>query len=164
MSLKLWLYVGAAGLALLLITGSYVKGRSDGADKVRAEVALQVQKANEHTLQIETQARAASAEVDRDYQAKLAELDARYRDAVGRIGPVRVRQCPRGGEVPAVAGAASGDHGAAGRNELPRAAGDGPDVGPGLVELVRDADIQTVRLIACQDYVVKVQRAFAANR
>lgn len=86
-------------------------------------------------------------------QARLVELEAKYRGAVERIGPVRVCSQPA-----RAAGVSRDPAPTAVRDDppegdgLPGGAG-GRDIGPGLVALAEAADTQTARLIACQDYV-----------
>jgi hypothetical protein len=92
-------------------------------------------------------------EAEHANQARLVELEAKYRGAVERIGPVRVCSQPA-----RAAGVSRDPTPTAVRDDppegdgLPGGAG-GRDIGPGLVALAEAADTQTARLIACQDYV-----------
>lgn len=93
-------------------------------------------------------------EAEHANQARLVELEAKYRGAVERIGPVRVCVQPsRPASVPADPTATTVRDGAPEGDGLPGGAGEGPDVGPALIEIAQAADAQTSRLIACQDYI-----------
>jgi hypothetical protein len=92
-------------------------------------------------------------EAEHANQARLVELEAKYRGAVERIGPVRVCDKPtRPTSVPRDPATAPIRDDPAGGDRLPGGAG-GRDIGPGLVAIAQAADAQTSRLIACQDYV-----------
>lgn len=123
-----------------------------GYRAAQAEMAAQVAKAEAATRVAEIESRKRAEAVDIEYQTKLQDLDARYRDAVGRIGPVRVCKPASRREVPGASEPAGRDHGGAGGDGLPEAHGE-RDIGPSLVELARLADKQTQQLVACQAFV-----------
>lgn len=150
---KQWAILAACLAVAAAAAGGYIQGRSDGRALERGRFDQLLVQANERALAAERAAARRVETLDHDYQQKLRDLDARYRDAISRIGPVRVCDAPAGGGgVPADPGAAGSDHDAAGGDELPPAPR-GRDIGPGLVELAKLADQQTQRLIACQEYV-----------
>lgn len=127
-----------------------------GYRAAEAAMAQKVAKANEATRQAEIESRKRVEAVDREYQTQLQDLDAKYRDAASRIGPVRVCPSARRSEVPRAAEPASSDHAATGGDGLPEASGN--DIGPELVELARLADKQTQQLIACQSYAASLAK------
>lgn len=92
-----------------------------------------------------------------DYQQKLTDLEGKYRAALGRLGPVRVRVGPASaGGLPATGAAPGGSDAARDGADVPGAAGSDPDIGPDLVTLARDAD-------KCREQLTALQ-AWAADR
>jgi hypothetical protein len=122
-----------------------------GYRAAQEEMAAQVREAETATRQAEIDSRKRVEDIDRGYQAKLNELDSKYRDAVSRIGPVRLCPSARSREVPRASDPASGDHGPTAGNGLSQAAG--KDIGPDLIDLARLAAKQTQQLIACQSFI-----------
>lgn len=120
-----------------------------GYEARSAEVKAQVAEANERTRVAEIESRKRVEAVDREYQIKLQDLDARYRDASSRLGSIRVRQCPSGGiALSRDPEPAAIDHGATGADGLSR------DVSGDIERrILKPADKQAERLIACQAFV-----------
>lgn len=156
---KHWRIVAIA--ALLIAAGLWVRGYSnEQCERCRAQVMSEMQQrldeANERYRTLEKQSRERVQAVASEYEIKLQDLDQKYRDAVRRIGPVRVcRDTASPADVPTSSSAASVDHGAAAGDGLPPETG-GRDIGPDLIELARLADRQTQQLIACQAYAAEV--------
>lgn len=121
--------------------------------QLRQEYDRLLQEAVNKNREIETHWRNLVHEADREHQNRLQALEAKYRDAVARLGPVRL--CPRASDSTTVSrdpAAPGGDHDAASGDGLSGGAGI-PDIGPGLVRIAQAADTQTARLIACQNYI-----------
>lgn len=149
---KLYAY-GAGAIVVIAAIGwaSHVRYQA-GYEAAEAVMAQKVALANAQTEAAENAARQRVEEVDNDYQSKLQDLDAKYRDAVGRIGPVRLCGKPASrSALPSDPTSAGSGHGSTSGNELPAAPRD--DIGPDLVELARLADKQTQQLVACQAFV-----------
>jgi hypothetical protein len=97
-------------------------------------------------------------EAEHANQERLQALEAKYRGAVERVGPVRVCSQPaRAASVPPGPTPAPVRDDPPEGDGLPGGAG-GRDIGPALIQLTEAADVQTARLIACQDYVRAVQQ------
>ncbi len=128
-------------------------------EQVRREYERLLQAERDKVRAQEKQWQTLIHEVERENQTRLQELEAKYRGAVERIGPVRL--CPpadrSGTGVPRDPFAATVDHAAPGDDRLPGSVG-GRDIGPGLVRIARAAEAQTTRLIACQSYVRTLER------
>lgn len=151
--------------AAVLVAATFGAGWKVGAGltesrwaRERAAEAAEYRQALERAREAERAQETKGRQASHDYQTKLAELDARYRDAIGRIGPVRVRNCPGTAGTVSGAGQASGRPNAAdsGLADVPREARDAPDIGPGLVLLARDADVCRERLAGLQAWVAAV--------
>lgn len=144
-SLKL---IGAGVVLAVLIAShlwAYQHGR--GAEKaVQQTEYIKALEAKDKELQRQ---QSITQQVTHDHQIQVAELDAKYRDAARRIGPVRVRACPTG-SLPAASTAAGGASTAPTGTDLPRSPD--VDIGPGLIALARDADDCAVRLRSLQDW------------
>jgi hypothetical protein len=125
-----------------------------GYERSMAEMAEQVRLANEATAAAEASARKRVQEVDRDHQKAIADLDARY---ASRPVPVLRLRAPAAScsEVPRDPAAASIDSGTASTDGLP--GGIPKDLGPDVERrILRPADDQAQRLIACQAYVLSL--------
>jgi len=151
-SVRLALYGAGLALAIGLLWWAHHTIYRSGYDDATAEMAKQVAQANETARLAEINSREAVEAVDASYQVQLQDLDTRYRDAASRIGPVRVSKCPSGIALSRDPKPATVDHGPAKADELSR------EIGGDLEQLVRDADEQTQRLIACQAYAAEVSR------
>ena len=89
--------------------------------------------------------------ISNDYQAKLTDLEYKYRAALGRIGPVRVRVgSSTAGGLPKTGTTPGGPDAAHDGTDVPGAAGSDTDIGPDLVTLARDADKCREQLTALQ--------------
>lgn len=154
-----WIKVGALLLVVALIFGTGWRAGSGLTEarwqRAAAKQAADYQESLSRAREAERRSYAKSQEVSRDYQAKLVDLEGRYRDALGRIGPVRVRRCPAAaGGVPAASAGTGGPHAAGDRPDVPGATGGDPDrdIGPDLVLLARDADHCREQLTALQTW------------
>ena len=146
-----------AAVAVLLLAGmvAYHKvqlghARKAGYAAATAEMAEKVAIANAATAALEQRQRKQIYEAENAHQKALSDLDARY--ASQRVPAVRL--CPpaaRGRELPRATRPAALDPDPAGTDRFP--GGSTPDLGPQLERLVRAADEQTQRLVACQAFV-----------
>ena len=129
------------GYAAWSLTADHYQGVIAKGEAERA--ALVNQKQAEVIAAQQTQAKITN-EVANEYEHKLTDLRGRYADALERV-----REQTRGdrGPVCGVPDATGGNHAAPGNNRLSERAG------KRLVELMRDADEQTARLVACQTWV-----------
>lgn len=148
-------------VAVLVAGGAYLRhsGYQAGKAACEADMAAQVAEATAKADEIEKAAESTVSSMRIEYETIIAAQDERYRDAVARVGPVRVRPQPAGsGKMPPAAGAPAGDTRAAGRDGLSGPAGSdfGRDIGPDLARLTQIADLQTQRLIACQKYAREI--------
>jgi hypothetical protein len=152
--LRFWphaLALVALGCAILWF--SHVRF-SAGYEAAQATMAEAVRKAEAATRAAEIESRKRAEAVDRDYQNRLQDLDAKYRDASERLGSIRVRKCPAGGvSLSRDSPAAAVDHDPAGADGVPR------DVSPDIERLLKQADDQAQRLIACQQYASSIVQA-----
>lgn len=159
----LWLKLAVVAAVVALIFGTGWKAGASltesrwqrAAAKQAADYRTSVARARE----AERASYAHSQEASRVYQQNLVALDQSYRDALGRIGAVRVCH----GAPPAIGlstarPAAGGPHGAHVRADLSAAPRVDPDrdIAPELVTLARDADHCRQQLTALQ--------AWAASR
>jgi hypothetical protein len=158
----LWVKLAVVLLMLALIFGAGWKAGASLTEgrwqRAAAKQAADYQSSVARAREAERASYAKSQEVSRGYQQKLAALDADYRAALGRIGPVRVRNCPTvAGGLPATGAAASRPTGANDRADIPATAGSDPsrDIGPDLVTLARDADHCREQLTALQEWAAK---------
>lgn len=144
------------GVAILASVASYGIGRIHGREEANNRYLIQIAKAADDARRIESAARARIEELDREHQAAIESLEARYRSAADRIGPVRVCEPASVAAVPGDTAPASSSDDAAQRDGFPEAPRE-RDIGPGLIELAKLADQQTQRLLACQDYVRRIR-------
>jgi hypothetical protein len=152
-SLKIGIYLGAFLAFSGLLWYAHHSGDRAGYKRATDAMALRIAQANEAARASEIKSRESVEAVDRAYQLQLESLDARYRDAANRLGPVRVSKCPAGGvSLSGSRPAASVPDGASSPNRLSGNV-EAEDIGPALVDLMKQADEQTQRLIACQAYV-----------
>lgn len=142
----------AAVIALIGAIGWYGHHREQsGYEKAQAEMSEAVRKAEEATRVAEIESRKRVEAVDREYQNQLQSLDAKYRDASARIGAISVRKCPSGGSaLSRNHEPASGDHDPASADGFSR------DISGDIERLLKQADEQTQRLIACQKYAASL--------
>lgn len=121
--------------------------------QLRQEYDRLLREAEAKNREIETRWRNLVHEADREHQNRLQAMEAKYRDAVSRLGPVRLCQRPRNpATVSRDPTGAGSDHDAASGDGLSGGTG-GRDIGPGLVRIARTAEAQTAQLIACQNYI-----------
>lgn len=140
------------GLGWWLRHSGYQAGEAASEARMAKAVAAAEARAEVKTQKAELRVN----DVEKSHAEQIAKLDQRYRNAVGRIGPVRVcNNSASSSEVSAAASAAGSDPNPASGAGLPEPS---RDIGPGLVELARDADRQTQRLIACQAYAREIER------
>lgn len=149
-------YALPIGIVLVLALGwawhrsAVNTARRQGYEQAQGEYAVLLAKANAAVAARDAQARKRIHEVENAHQKALSDLDARYADAT--VPVVRLcREPARRRELPAVSGSPALDTGPASADGLPRGAA--ADIGPRLERLVRAADEQTQRLMACQSYV-----------
>lgn len=144
-----------AGLTLATLIGThlwaYWHGR-EAQEDIQRQDYIHALEAKDEAIQRQ---QAITQQVTHDHQIKVAELDAKYRDSVARVGVVRV--CPRPAvsvpqPAPATGGAISATPGA----ELPGSPTG--DIGPALTDLVRDADTCATRLRSLQAWVTQQLR------
>lgn len=122
-----------------------------GYEAAEASMAQAVRKAEAASKAAEIEARKRVEAVDREYQSKLQTLDERYRDAPARLGTISVRQCPAGGvALSRSPEPAAVDPGSASADELSR------NISADIERLLKQADEQTERLIACQAYAASI--------
>lgn len=153
---RLYAY-GIVTLAVLLCIWSWGHARyKAGEAAAEARMAADVAKANQDSRDQETAANARVARLNEVHQNEITQLDARYRDVLARIPPVRVCPKPRGGELPkapADAGVHSDSPGrSAGTGE------DGKDIAPALMAYALEKEKYRLALKACQDYGREIER------
>ena len=144
-------------LGVLIVAAAWIRGYGEERcrqcrEAIIAEYEARLAAANERAREQEIESRNQVETIDREYQTQLQTLDKKYRDAVNRLGSIRVRECPSGGV------ALSADTESAGRGDG-AARGDGfsREISGDIARLLRDADEQAQRLIACQAYVSAVR-------
>lgn len=147
--------VGAGIVAIVLFLSHlwfYNHGKS--VEKAAQQKAY-IQALQAKDAEIQRQA-SINKQVSNDYQTKLTDLDARYRDVLARPPVVRLQSCP-GNRLPATAPAAPGIAPAAPGTGLPESLETHPerDLGPDLVLMAKDADMCVQRLLALQDWARK---------
>lgn len=152
-----YLRIGGAVVAALLLAGAFVSVR--GAYKAKAELADTRQELKEARSQNAAlnRAIATSQRLQVNYEKELSTL----RTGAVRPAPV-VRLCRAAPETaPARAAPAPGDSGTAapsGPLRTADAGGDpaGPDIGPALIAIARDADALLARCRLAQAYSLEV--------
>lgn len=155
----LWVKLAVMAIVMALIFGAGWKVGAGLTEsrwlRAAAKQAADYQSSLARAREAERASYAKSQEVSRGYQQKLAALEVDYRAALGRIGPVRVRNCPAvAGGLPATRPAPGRPDAAHDRADLPAAAGSDPDrdIGPELVTLARDADHCREQLTALEEW------------
>lgn len=138
-----------AGAAVAALIGSHIWAYWHGRGAEKAIQQAEYIKALEAKDKAIQRQQSITKQVTHDHQIQVAELDAKYRDAARRIGPVRVRACPTG-SLPAASPAAGGAAATPTGTDLPRSPA--RDIGPDLIGLAKDADDCAVRLRSLQDW------------
>jgi hypothetical protein len=154
--LKYWkMAVTLAGILLVLIAFHLWMERECTRREVAISQAYQkmLDEERARSRAIERKMQTLVYEAEHANQARLQELEAKYRGAVERIGAVRVcNRATPADRVPRDSASSAVNHDPAGSDGLSGGAG-GRDIGPGLVAIAHAADAQTARLIACQEYI-----------
>lgn len=155
--LKLYAYAGGAVLLASLLWWAHRNVYQSGYRDATDAMAKQVAQANEATRLAEINSREAVEKLEYDHQKSLQDLDTRYRDAADRLGNIRVSKCPAGGvALSRSPQPAAVDHGPASPNEFPRY------VHRDIERLLRQADEQAERLIACQAFAASLPSTCSA--
>ena len=145
--------VGIVAIVLFL-SHLWFYNHGKGVEKAAQQKAY-IQALQAKDAEIQRQA-SINKQVSNDYQTKLTDLDARYRDVLARPPVVRMQSCP-GNRLSATARSAPGTPPAAPGNVVSGPLETHPerDLGPDLVLMAKDADLCVQRLLALQDWARK---------
>lgn len=151
LSLKFWLSIaGLIGL-ISLVWYAHHSGDRRGYERATAEMEAKVIQANEATRLADIVSHQRVRKVESEYEDKLGELDAKYRDAADRLGAIRLCKPTSGSQMPRSRPAPSVPDGGPRGDQLPEATPS--NLGPALVAMARDADACAARLAGLQEYV-----------
>jgi hypothetical protein len=153
---RLYAYGIALLVALLSIWGWGHSRFRAGQAEAEGRMAVLVAQANQESARKETAAGARVQLLEETHENQVADLDRRYRDALGRVGPVRVQNCPRGGVMPeAPKPAPERDADPIGPGSNPQ---DGRDFAPALISYAVESERLRIALHACQQYGAEIER------
>lgn len=153
---KLWPYIAGAALlagAFVWYQAQISEARQAGYKAATDAMEVKLAVANAEALAKEEASRKRVNEAENAHQQLLSKLDDNYR--ANPLPAVRVcnDNAKRRSEVPSNTGAAPVDPGTPEGDGLPER-----DISAGLTRIARDADEQTARLIACQNYVRAIHK------
>lgn len=154
--------IAAAAIVGILIAGLWLvrrDGYKDGERAAEQRMQALVNIANAKAAEKEKASESTVNALEKTHATQLADLDTRYRDALKRIGPVRVQNCSAsgGGLRPPAQPAGDSDGNALERGHAPEA---GVDIGPALALYGKDAEALRLAVETCKAYGQEIEREF----